>query len=175
MEQPEIFVEQHMEMEQPSLAVQAPLRLPLQPAVKHPPRPSLKMVVGQQEHPEEQAGMDSMKTMQGTEESVICRNNMKTQKYGDPVEVQGTDGMILEQVMKLTEEQNVAPSTAKNIENTALKNKNTDGADNKCVYNKRGMCAKNGKRGVGTNVSSQVWKDHGGGRGYGWVTRIEMK
>ena len=105
---------------------------------------------------------------------IIYRNDMKTSKYGNPVEVQGTDGIILEQTMKLTEEQNVAPSTAKNVDSMVLENKNTDGAD-KCVYYKRGMCGKHGKRGVDTKVSSQVWKDRGGGRGYGWVTRKVMK
>ena len=118
--------------------------------------------------------MDNMETMQGTEEQIIYRNDMKTPKYGDPVEVQGTDDIILEHAMKLTEEQNVAPSTAKNVDTMVLENKNTDGAD-KCVYNKRGMCGKHGKRGVGTKVSSKVWKDRGGGRGYGWVTRKVMK
>ena len=33
VEQPKISVEQHVDMKQPSLAVQAPLRLPLQLAV----------------------------------------------------------------------------------------------------------------------------------------------
>ena len=174
MEQPEISVEQHVDMEQPSLAVQAPLRSPPQLAVGHPSRLSLQMVIKHQDHTGEQVAMDNMETIQGTEESTIYENGMETQIYGDPVEVQGTDGTILEQTMMLTEEQNVAPSTAKNVDSMVLENKNTDGAD-KCVYNKRGMCGKHEKRGVGTQVSSKVWKDRGGGRGYGWVTRKVMK
>ena len=41
------------------------------------------MVFGQQDCSGEQIGMDNMETMQGTEESIIYRNDIKTQEYGD--------------------------------------------------------------------------------------------